>query len=177
MVTLDNIKQRPFLTASTVRNWWGISHRNLQYINEPFNDEASIERWRELGYTQQKFTGDLYDMRSDEPEWINEFRSLFKWQHWSWSVYSMPPGIVLPSHQDTYRRFREIYNVTDAEKILRAVVFLEDWSSGHYLEVNETPIVKWKAGDYVVWSNDTPHMAANMGVTNRYTLQITGVVN
>jgi hypothetical protein len=36
------------------------------------------------------------------------------------------------------------------------------------------PIVNWKAGHVVEWLYDTPHMAANIGLEPRYTLQITG---
>ena len=58
--------------------------------------------------------------------------------------------------------------------IYRAIVFLEDWSSGHYSEINGNPFVGWRAGDCLVWRYDTPHMAANLGDLPRYTLQITG---
>ena len=58
--------------------------------------------------------------------------------------------------------------------ISRALVLLEDWQSGHYLEVDNNPIVNWSAGDTVEWIYDTPHMAANLGLAPRYTLQITG---
>jgi hypothetical protein len=61
--------------------------------------------------------------------------------------------------------------------IHRAIVFLEDWASGHYLEIDGEPIIKWTAGDVVIWCYDTPHMAANMGLTPRYTLQITGHID
>jgi hypothetical protein len=53
---------------------------------------------------------------------------------------------------------------------------LEDWKSGHYLEANGEPVVNWSAGQVVEWVNDTPHMAANIGLEDRYTLQITGWV-
>jgi ectoine hydroxylase-related dioxygenase (phytanoyl-CoA dioxygenase family) len=58
----------------------------------------------------------------------------------------------------------------------RAVIFLEDWKSGHYFEIDEVPIVNWKKGDYILWKNDTSHMAANLGKENRYTMQVTGIV-
>ena len=53
---------------------------------------------------------------------------------------------------------------------------MEDWQSGHVFEIEKQPIVEWRAGDYVVWKNDTLHLAANVGKTSRYTLQITGVI-
>jgi hypothetical protein len=53
-------------------------------------------------------------------------------------------------------------------------VFLEDWKPGHYAEYNSTAKIDWQAGDVVEWCYDAPHMAANMGLEPRYTLQITG---
>jgi hypothetical protein len=101
---------------------------------------------------------------------------IFNLNHFSWSVYRMTPGTVLPEHRDTYRRFREVYNVTDIDEIVRCVVFLEDWQSGHYFEIDRQPIVSWIKGHCVCWKGDVPHMAANLGETNRYTLQITGTI-
>jgi len=53
---------------------------------------------------------------------------------------------------------------------------LEDWKSGHYFEGMGNPVTQWRAGDAVEWDYDTPHMAANIGLEPRYTLQITGWV-
>jgi hypothetical protein len=155
--------------------WWGTAHRDLPYTNEPFNDPASLTQWQELGYTQTKFTGDMYDMRNPEPDWIAPFRRHFPWKHFSWSVYCMSPGTTLPNHADTYARFREIYNIQDPATIFRAIVFLENWQSGHYFEIDGESETEWPAGEYVVWRNDVEHLAANVGTTDRYTLQITGV--
>jgi len=35
-------------------------------------------------------------------------------------------------------------------------------------------VVNWHAGQVVQWVYDVPHMAANIGLADRYTLQITG---
>lgn len=155
--------------------WWH-GHEDLPYLNEPFNDPDSLLRWRSLGYTQSKFTGDMYDMRFEEPEWMDKFREFLPWNHFSWSIYKMTPGCTLPQHSDLYVRFRKLHNIEDPSKIRRAVVFLNDWQSGHYFDVNNVPLLQWKAGDGVMWENDVPHSAANVGITDRYTLQITGVV-
>ena len=156
--------------------WWSF-HRDLNYVNEQFNDEDSLALWRGLGYTQTRFTGDMYDMRNPEPGWIDGFRKYFPWQHFAWSVYRMGPGTTLPNHSDLYTRFMKIYNIDDPTTIYRAVIFLETWQSGHYLEIDGTPITQWQAGDWVAWNYDVPHLAANVGMTDRYTLQITGVPN
>ena len=89
----------------------------------------------------------------------------------------MGPGTALPEHQDTYDRFRKICNVTNPTKIYRAVIFLEDWHQGHYFDIDGVPITQWRAGDGVWWNWDTKHTAANVGKSNRYTLQITGLQN
>jgi hypothetical protein len=171
METLENKRWH----QQYINPWWGRSHEALPYVNEPFNDDESLLLWRQLGYTQKKFTGDMYDMRNPEPKWIDGFRKYFPWQNFSWSVYRMGPGTVLPNHSDTYARFREIHNIDDPESIYRAVVILNDWQSGHYFEIDGKPYVNWRAGDTFVWRNDTLHLAANNGMTDRYTLQITGV--
>lgn len=165
--------------------WWTKEDLDLPYIHEPFNNPDDLAKWQALGYTQTRFTGDLYDMRFPEPSWIDGFRKHFQWDHWSWSVYRMPPGTVLPNHSDTYARFKQIHNLPEDTTVKRAVVFLEDWQSGHYFEINGRPMQQlnsrrpeprmWFAGTWIAWSNDTPHLAANMGMTNRYTLQITGI--
>ena len=173
MVILDQPKR---WRTQRVNVFWD-GHRDLPYVNEPFNDPDSLSRWRHLGYTQEKFTGDMYDMRQPEPSWMQPFRDIFNWKHFSWSLYRMGPGTVLPMHQDLYVRFREIYQIKNAGDIVRAIVFLEDWQSGHYFEIDNHPVVSWSAGDTVIWHNDVPHLAANMGQTDRYTLQITGVLD
>jgi len=53
---------------------------------------------------------------------------------------------------------------------------MEDWQSGHISEIEKQPLINWTAGDYIIWKNDTLHLAANVGKTARYTLQITGVI-
>jgi len=156
--------------------WWGHEHRELNYLHEPFNDPATQRKWWALGFENQRFTGDLYDMRFIEPQFVAGFRDRVSLKHFSWSVYRMTPGTVLPGHGDTYGKFCEIYSVTDIDTIKRYVVFLEQWQSGHYFEIDGTPVTQWQAGDAVWWTGATPHIAANIGTANRYTLQLTGVI-
>lgn len=155
---------------------WGLLHRDLFYINEPFNNDHDVEIWRSLGYTQTRFTGDLYDMRFPEPDWMATVREFMPMENFAWALYRMRPGDVLPEHGDIYLRYREIYGIKDIATIRRYIIFLEDWQSGHYLEIDKTPVLSWRAGQGIYWHGDTPHLAANMGKTPRYTLQITGTI-
>lgn len=171
---MEILEQHNHWFRARTQSWWS-GYQDLSYVNEPFNDESSLAYWQSLGYTQTKFTGDMYDMRQPEPDWIAPFREHLPWQYFSWSVYRMEPGTVLPVHSDTYARFIKLYDIQNIDLVWRAIVFLEDWQSGHYFEIQNRPIVNWQQGDIVAWNSTAPHLAANMGITMRYTLQITGV--
>lgn len=167
--------QNKWYTKHVEKPWWSIvDYAELDYTNEPFNDPTTQKKWKQLGYAQNKFTGDLYGMPNETPKFVKEFEKTFKWKNFSWQLYRMMPGTVLPSHKDTYAKFRQVNGVVDPNTIWRAVVFLEDWQSGHYFEIDNTNLSYWKKGDYVVWQNSVGHVAANIGETPRYTLQITG---
>jgi hypothetical protein len=87
----------------------------------------------------------------------------------------MGTGTILPTHGDLYLRYVELFNLKGQEqRIRRAIVFLEDWKPGHYFEGNNIAKVNWRAGDVVEWQYDASHLAANLGLEPRYTLQITG---
>lgn len=157
--------------------FWDDEFKRLEYANEPFNDPESVDRWLAQGFANQ-FTGDMCDMRRAQPSWNKTIIEVFEqmgWQDVGTSYYCMAPGTVLPTHQDLYTKYIELFDLAGQEHtIYRAVIFLEDWQPGHYLEVMDQPVVKWRAGDVVEWVYDTPHMAANVGSTSRYTLQVTG---
>jgi len=159
--------------------FWDNEFQQLEYIQEPFNDPVSVNLWISQGY-QSKICGDLCDMRHRLPAWANKFIDIYAemgWQDIGLSFYCMHTGTVMPTHNDLYKKYVEIFKLQGQEKnIRRAIVLLEDWKSGHYLEVLGDPIVNWQAGDVVEWTYDTPHMAANIGLEDRYTLQITGHV-
>ena len=91
--------------------WWGNKHRDLEYVREPYNNPGETEVWRNMGFTHEHFTGEMYDMRNPEPSWlnINELNKVFKFEHLSWSFYKMTTGVILPEHVDAFARFKRIY--------------------------------------------------------------------
>ena len=91
----------------------------------------------------------------------------------TYSFYKMISGEAMPKHIDHYRTYQELFNV-EYRSVRRVLVMLENWKPGHYLEIDGVGIVNWVAGDWFMWESDVPHSAANMGVDDRYTLQITG---
>ena len=158
---------------------WGDAYKFLDYETESFNNPEDTAKWLTQGYTG-KFTGAMCDMRRPQPVWTNKIISYFAalgWKDIGTSYYRMDTGTILPVHRDIYKRYVELFDLEGKQQTIhRAIVFLEDWASGHYLELNGVPLVQWKAGDTVLWQYDTPHMAANIGLNPRYTLQVTGRV-
>lgn len=162
-----------------IEAFWNDEHSKLNYTLESFNNRMDLVRWRREGYVHpdSHFTGMMCDMRRPQPSYNSE---IIAWAETEYSLrdvgtsyYRMGTGVILPNHSDTYKMYRKLFKVSlnDCERI---VIFLEDWASGHYFEIQGTPIVNWQRGDYVWWRGDVLHMAANIGTTKRYTLQITG---
>jgi hypothetical protein len=159
-------------------------------------DIVQFDNWhRHIPYTIQSYPHsgfnfvDPQDANRYKTEYINVylsreipvhlqdfFSSQFTWlENIAYSDQKLEPGMILPWHTDTYAFFRKNKRIADINNIMRIIVFLEDWQSGHISEVGTTVNTKYKAGDWISWVGETPHIAANVGHTNRYTLQITGV--
>ena len=157
--------------------FWDDEYKSLDYIHKPFNDPESVNLWINQGF-QSKITGELADMTGRQPSWNHHFiehYSKLGWKDIGTAYYKMTSGTVMPTHQDRYKAYIERFGLHGKERtIRRALVLLENWRPGHYLDVMGDPFVKWKAGDVVEWVYDTPHTAANIGFDDRYTLQITG---
>ena len=153
--------------------FWDDEFKHLDYINDP----VSVNHWINQGY-QSKITGALCDMRHCLPTWNHKFIEFYEsigWKDVGTAYYRMDTGTVMPVHGDLYSRYIKIFNLQGQEHTIhRALVLLEDWKSGHYLELSGTPIVNWIAGTVAEWQYDELHMAANIGLEPRYTLQITG---
>jgi hypothetical protein len=171
------METQEYIVRMQLDPFWDDEFKQLAYEVESFNNPIDTERWLTAGYGP-KFTGAMCDMRKSQPSWNQRFIDHFDmlgWKDIGTSYYRMDTGTVLPVHQDTYKRYIELFNLQGREHtIRRAIVFLERWASGHYLEIDNRPLLGWYRGDTVVWNYDTPHMAANLGLTPRYTLQITG---
>lgn len=157
--------------------WLPESFKILDYSRESFNNPRDVEIWRRQGYTNKYFTGKLCDMRKTQTNWNSGitqwFEDTYLVKDVGTSYYCMNTSVILPAHGDTYKKYREIFDC-ELQDCVRVIVFLEDWKSGHVFEIENTPITDWNAGDYVYWEADTRHFAANIGLEDRYTLQLTG---
>ena len=150
--------------------------KNLPYEGGFFNDDDQVANWVKIGH--QPRTGYLFDMQN--PNQPDTTQKLVDWaahlEHVGVSYYKMTPGDNLPYHRDIYKKYINIFNLwTRNSRIWRYIFFVEDWKPGHIFEIDGTLFPNWKAGDWVAWRYDVPHMAANLGNEDRYTIQLTGV--
>jgi len=158
--------------------WWGVKHRDLGYVYRPINfSNEYFLLWKSQGYDRFNINGWIYDMSSSMPDYADGFFNLHKWNDIGISFYQMKPFDFLPAHRDHYSTYIKKFKIDDPKKIWRTVVFLEDWKSGHYFEIDGVANTNWKAGDWVSWQYNVEHAAGNIGTEDRYTVQITGWVD
>lgn len=100
----------------------------------------------------------------------------FNLDYVSLAVQKMLPGMILPYHSDKFNFYLSQYSEIKINQIKRIIVFLENWKPGHISEIDGESHVNWKQGDWISWTGSTPHLAANLGFEDRYTLQITGII-
>lgn len=155
--------------------WWDDTFKNLDYEYTPLKNTHDLERWNTEGYAHINLNGQTVITGQPMPDWAEGFKTMFPWDNVGLVFFRMNTMDMLPMHMDSYTTYRKIFDIKDPSVIWRCVVFLEDWKSGHYLEIDDRLLPGWKAGDFILWNNDVPHFAGNFGTEPRYTMQITGM--
>ena len=108
-----------------------------------------LSKWREKGYNQDKkyFTGQMCSHKEKQPSWNDIFVKWTEKEHNLKDIgccyYCMVTNEIIPVHGDNYKLYREKFNC-ELNDISRIIVFLEDWKSGHYFELDGKPFVNWK---------------------------------
>jgi hypothetical protein len=158
------------------RFWYTEEVKNLNYTKQPITQDE-VDQWVSKGYDYVKsFTGSMYDNKNPMPEFINRLKDIFyNYKNLTFTFYKMSTLEIMPEHSDHYNTYMKLYGA-DYKNVHRILLMLEDWKPGHYLEIDGTGIINWVAGDYFIWENDCKHAAANIGVEDRYTLQITAEI-
>lgn len=90
------------------------------------------------------------------------------------SLIHQKPGWFCPWHFDIFTFYARKHGLEDKSGIGRYLVFIEDWSWGHYLLIGNSVVHQWKAGDTITWPHRMRHLSANAGARPKLTLQITG---
>ena len=153
--------------------FWDKSYRDFTYERQPLLD-TEIQNWQKKGYKNfTNFSGWMYNNKNPMPAWVEKFNDLFNLKNQTYLFYRMRTLEIMPEHIDHYQTYIRLFN-PKIDNIKRVLVFLENWKPGHYIEVDGRGIINWRAGDWIKWNNFVPHAAANIGIEDRYTLQITG---
>ena len=152
--------------------------QRLPYQREAFNDPGQFLAWKNQGFSPR--VGYLYDMKREHQPPLTakliEYVEKQGLEHVGVSYYRMDTGDNLPYHSDLYAKYISLFDLEQRKQnIVRYIFFPEDRFPGHILEV-AGQLIDWRAGDWVAWKYDTPHMAGNFGSFERYTIQVTGVL-
>ena len=93
------------------------------------------------------------------------------------ACFKQNPGNTNPWHFDAYGGVKKKGNLNnaDSKKIKRYLLFLEDWDWGHIIQVGNNVLSQWKAGDIYTWNYGMYHLSANVGISPKWTCQITGL--
>ena len=146
-------------------------YENLNYEKQPAYED-DITEWKRQGYTHTSFTGKMHVVKEDYI-WLNKIAEKIGLSNCGFTFYKMSTGDIMPRHSDHFNTYQKIYNV-EKSKVWRAVVVLQDWEPGHYFDIEHRAIVNYKRGEFVLFDAFCEHSAANLGLKDRYTLQITG---
>jgi len=151
-------------------NW--IVEDNVSSYGRSREFEKQNEMYRKVGFTHHNTK---YERAFEVGDDIHNFcRTLF--DRYSVGIMKQSPGQTLPLHEDTFFKFASVNDVHPSECV-RINIFLEDWQSGHYFEINQNSVLHWKQGDAILIKYNEPHLSGNMGMTEKYTMQVTGVLD
>lgn len=152
---------------------WDNSFKDLSYAPGRITNPETEREWQLQGHNYECLVINGYHYPNPMPSWLEQAYSNWPWKSFSTSFHRIDPGKYYPLHKDYYPKYSGALNVDPAD-IVRLVLFLEDRKSGHFLEVGDSVIHNWKAGDFVGWYGDVPHLTANLGSEPRYAAIITG---
>lgn len=152
---------------------WNNEHRYLQYTYEPISQHQKA-KYVEDGYSAvTSFVGETY---SDIlPPWVYNLNNTFGLHDQQYEFMKIRPLDIAPPYNISTARYKEKYNV-DKNEVWHAVLMLEDWQPGQYIEINGQPFAKWVAGDWFKWQGKptATFSYSNVGQYNYYILCVTG---
>lgn len=152
---------------------WDNSYKLLNYKPEILKDPKEYQRWLKVGHPAECLVINTYSQPQIMPQWAHDL--LLHWPQYrdfGISFHKFNPGQYFPDHVDIYGKYREKFNV-EIKNIIRILVYLEDWYPGQINTMEDLMSSNWKAGDWIGWTGETRHGAANFGDHPRYALTIT----
>lgn len=158
-----------------IEPFWNADYKNLNYSLDYFRDQTQVDFWKDKGHNIENTSMAVYPVKENN-DFTNTISSFFpNLNYIGFCFHRLDPGHYLPTHEDRYGFYAKKHNIIDLDQIKRYIIFLEKGYDGHLLIVNNKVYSNWDAGDIVGWKGTTPHSAINLGMKERYTLQITGI--
>ena len=149
------------------------SKYNNDSLFEVFNSEIVYQIYNE-DHINTNFYQLFWELTNDEFEYFSESLNMNKK---SATTIKQPPGSINPLHVDIFYSLRDKLSSEELNRLVRVNIFMEDWSLGECVQTRERTHSHWKKGDYLMWDRTCPHTAINAGVKDKFTMQITGVLN
>lgn len=148
-----------------------INHDVLSNLNFE-NFAQCYQQVKETEIYYNKHNSSIWQMFDESPEWIHNLARKIPqdFDHHVVSVIKVLPGNTIPVHQDKHYILQQAYGIGDTWRYL---IFLENWKSGHYFEIDNRPIINWKKGDWIKFHRSKWHLGGNMGIEPFYSAQIT----
>ena len=152
-----------------------VTWKEKDYIKGPWRTNGDPY----VGFNTRHKNKSLYNnvgafINNNVNEHFHKIVKKFKIQNPVLALNKMIPGQILPFHTDRYSTYSKNNKIKNKKNIIRIIVFLQDTKPGHQLWIEDKMCIG-SAGSYFGWEYGIKHMAANLGETNRYTLQITGI--
>ena len=153
---------------------WEDEHRRLRYTREPLSefDRLLYER---SGYNMLKDTSLTHEIYSDPilPLWCRHLTHVFGLYDLESAFHKIGLLDFVPPHVPSDVSYCDKYTV-DPENVFQVIMFLEDWQSGQYLELDNIGITNWKEGTWYKIRSGTTISYGNFGKANMYLFWVTG---
>lgn len=151
---------------------------NLEYEISPYHNIEEINLYKNSGHYENNLSIFKYHQPNPMPTFVTNYivptiENFLDNIAVAFNLFK--PAHYLPYHRDTYSRYKEVFNIKD-KSIYRIILMLEDWEPGQILTIGKKSYSGWNAGKCFYWKNYTPHSFYNLGLKDRYALQITGTL-
>lgn len=160
----------------SITPFWNIQQvKQLPFKLDKYKKTDLNELYVQNGHFEESLT--LYncfeqDIDIDLSQIYRHFSSLL--ENINLAVNLFKPGQYLPVHSDLYTKYRQLHSLDNDQSICRCIIFLEDWQQGQILQIGKTAYTDWKSGDWYGWTDSDEHSFFNLGIHNRYAVQLTG---
>jgi hypothetical protein len=178
--------------------------QNLELIKQQWNDQSLLRIRQEIARTANSHTNleilagqeqdrlkagyptnkSMYHVKQVESDSVWEsIGQQFGLKDAVTRLHVQFPGDVTAWHADIFAPYHDLLPNTCLNSkntvgqdigLRRIIIALEDWDWGQCFMFGSHTWSQWHAGDVIYWNFGVPHCAANMGLTPRICMSVTG---